>query len=82
MAHVELTVTPSDMTPADLDETFMHNVDSQDIQPIIEDFGLEGYDFGSFFVKIENGDFVEVYGCMLQFPYDWSSLFKIELTYS
>jgi hypothetical protein len=52
--------------------------DSQDVQSLKEHFGnhcLE--DFDSFFVKIEDGDYTEVYGINGIIPYLYKDVYEI-----
>jgi hypothetical protein len=52
------------------DEGLILLQDSQDIQAIKEHFGNpEWFDYGCVFVKVEDGDYSEVYGCESSVPY-------------
>lgn len=58
-------------TVNNLGPDFQFVVDSQDVQAVKEHFGPDSLaaDYDSFFVKIENGDYVAVYGMSGIVPY-------------
>jgi len=74
MARIYTKVFVSFKTPGDLDSTYTHVADSQDVLDIMEDFNLDpdDRDFRSFFVKIADGAYVEVLGCCLAYNVLWS----------
>lgn len=51
----------SNKTPVDLDESFIHVTDAGGIAAIEYSFPNDE-DFASYFVKIDDGDYSEVYG--------------------
>lgn len=51
---------------------------SQDIKIIKEYIGQEARDYDSFFIKIENGDYTEVYGMEGIIPYMNKFLYRIK----
>jgi hypothetical protein len=56
----------SDLTDPDL----MLLTDSQDINSVKEHIGSpEWFDYGCLFVKVEDGDYSEIYGCDRSVPY-------------
>lgn len=74
-------ITLSDKTPNDLDDTFTLVSDSQDIAEIESYFGqvLTDESFGSFFVKIGDGDYDTVYGCVHFVPATYDMLWLVEM---
>ena len=55
----KMNTTQEYRTCSDVPFSYILLTDSQDTQPVREDFGC---DYDSFFVQIENGDYLHVYG--------------------
>ena len=52
--------------------------DSQDIECIKEYFPVIGFDdYGCLFVRTEDGEYKEIYGCISYTPYNNNSVFKL-----
>jgi len=51
--------------------------DSQDVKFVKDYIGIEAEDFDSFFVKIEDGDYTEIFGIFGIVPYLEKEIFQI-----
>jgi len=66
------------LTVKDLDGKSLHFVsDSQDVNAIRQHLGLIDPECDSYFVKVENGEYTEVYGIEGIVPYLSKSVIKI-----
>lgn len=52
--------------------------DSQDVDAIADSLGLDHDEWGSFFVKVEDGDYSEVYAVEGNVPYLHKTLYRID----
>ena len=50
---------------------------SQDVRAILRDLGVHPRAYGALFVKVENGDYAEVYGIESNIPYTFRSITKL-----
>lgn len=57
-----VAVTPDRVTVLALPDYLQFISDSQDVKPIEEHFGIEAGTFGSYFVRVQDGDYCEVWG--------------------
>ena len=56
--------------------------DSQDVNSIKEYLGIDDLDYiNSLFVRVENGDYAEVYGIEGIVPYLYKTVWSIEVSY-
>ena len=60
------------------DNSFNFVSDSQDVKPIKEYLGEIANEFDSFFVKIEDGDYAEVWGIHGIIPYTNKTAYRIK----
>lgn len=60
------------------DNSFQFVSDSQDVKPIKESLGTGGGEFDSFFVKIGDGDYVEVWGIHGVIPYTNKTAYQLK----
>ena len=67
-------ITVKDLEDKDL--TFLS--DSQDVDFLNDYFGLVPDDFGAFFVKVENGEFTEVYGIEGIVPHLYKQAWRVQ----
>ena len=56
--------------------------DSQDVHEIADHIGLDRGEFGAYFVKVENGDYSEIYAIEGSVPYLHKRLYEIERIYA